>query len=87
MVSLLIPVFHLGQRRLRLDLFLISLSDERSERECGDERSECDREHAQKETSENDAKETMIHRHQADQFSIRSVMDPTREIPASASRY
>ena len=61
MVSLLIPVFHLGQRRLRLDLFLISLSDERSE---------WNREHAQKETSENDAKETMIHRHQADRFQF-----------------
>ena len=59
MVSLLIPVFHLGQRRLRLQLFLIPLSETCSECECG---------HEQQDATDNDAKDAVIHRHQTDCF-------------------
>jgi hypothetical protein len=52
-----LPVFHLGRRRLRL--FLIPLSEARSE---------CERGHEQQDTPENDAKDAIIHRDQTDRF-------------------
>ena len=54
-----LPVFHLGRRRLRLHLFLIPLSEARSE---------CERGHEQQDTPKNDAKDAVIHRHQTDRI-------------------